>query len=126
MLIRDGRRFLQGGFDRLIQTFKRPTGPVTLFDEGYGPIVDLAFAGTRLHVLETFGVDTPFAPDTGRIVRRNGDGSRTVVAAGLNFPIGLAKARGRGYGDDLYVSTVSYGQRPVPGLGRIVRIGLSK
>lgn len=124
MLIRDGKRFLLGGFDGLIQTFGRRFGPVTTLDEGYGPIVDLTLAGGRLHVLETFALETPWTPGTGRVVRRNEDGTRTLVAAGLNFPIGMAKARGRGYGGSLYVSTVSYGQGPVEGLGRIVRVDL--
>ena len=84
----------------------------------------------RLYLLETFAPETPFAPDTGRIVRRNPDGSRTPIATGLNFPIGMAKRPGwgrqRDYGLALYVTTVSYGQGPVEGLGRIVRIGLRR
>ena len=126
MLIRDGKRFLLGGFDGLIQSFGRRFGPVTTFDEGYGPIVDMTFAGGRLHLLETFALETPWTPGTGRVVRRNENGTRVLVASGLNFPIGMAKAHGRGYGGALYVSTVSYGQGPVEGLGRIVRIDLKR
>ena len=126
MLIRDGKRFLLGGFDGLIQSFGRRFGPVTTFDEGYGPIVDMTFAGGRLHLLETFALETPWTPGTGRVVRRNENGTRVLVASGLNFPIGMAKAHGRGYGGALYVSTVSYGQGPAEGLGRIVRIDLKR
>jgi hypothetical protein len=54
----------------------------------------------------------------GRIVRRDPDGSRTVVATGLDFPIGMAL----GHRGELFVSVTSYGQGPVAGLGAIVRI----
>ena len=80
----------------------------------------MTFARHRLFVLETFALDAPFTPNTGRVVRREWDGRRTVIASGLNFPIGMACDGGR----DLYVSTVSYGQGPVEGLGQIVRIRL--
>ena len=91
------------------------------FDAGYGPIVDVTFARHRLFVLETFALDAPFTPDTGRVVREF-SGRRTIVSAGLNFPVGMAHDGGR----HLYVSTVSYGQGPVEGLGRIVRIRLDR
>jgi hypothetical protein len=126
ILTRRGRSFFLGGFHGLIQTFDQRLGPVTTFDQGYGPVVDLSFVRDRLHVLETFAPETPWTPDTGRVVRRDRGGSRTVIASGLNFPIGMAHARGRRYRDALYVSTVSYGQGPVEGLGRIVQIGLER
>jgi DNA-binding beta-propeller fold protein YncE len=119
ILVRRGLRFYLGGFDGLIQTFDRRFGPVRTFDEGYGPIVDIAFADGRIHVLETFAAETPWTPGTGRVVRRNRNGSRSVLACGLDFPIGMARK-----GDELFVSTVSYGQGPVEGLGQIVRIPL--
>jgi len=119
VLIRKGRDFYLGGFDGLIQTFDRHFGPVTTFDQGYSAIVGLLFVRNRLHVLETFAVETPWTPGTGRVVRRNRDGSRDLIACELNFPIGMAKKHG-----ELYVSTVSYGHGPVEGLGQIVRIGL--
>ena len=119
ILVKRGQRFLLGGFDGLVQEFDRHLGPIETFDEGYGPIVEMAFAGGRLHLLETFGLDTPWTPGTGRVVRRNFDGSRSVVACNLDFPIGMARK-----GSDLFVSTVSYGQGPVAGLGKIVRIPL--
>jgi len=119
ILIRKGHDFYLGGFDGLIQTFDRGFGPVTTFDQGYSAIVGLLFIRNRLHVLETFAPETPWTPDTGRVLRRNRDGSRDVIACGLNFPIGMARK-----GRDLFVSTVSYGQGPVEHLGQIVRIQL--
>ena len=74
-----------------------------------------------LHVLETFSGE-PFSADSGRVVRRRHDGSKKVLASGLNFPVGIAAGNGRRYGDALYVSTVGYGQGPVEGRGRIVRL----
>ena len=123
ILVRSGSRFLLGGFDGLIQTFSDRFGPVRTFDEGYNPITDLAFADGRLHVLETFSGE-PFSPDSGRVVRRRHDGERKVLASGLNFPVGMAAGEGRRYGDALYISTVGYGQGPVAGRGRIVRLAL--
>jgi hypothetical protein len=125
ILTRLGSRFLLGGFHGLIQTFDHRLRPVKTFDQGYGPIVDLTLAGHKLLVLETFAADAPFTPNTGRIIRRDRDGSRAVVASGLNFPIGMARGDRR-YREALYVSTVSYGQGPVEGLGRIVRIRLDR
>jgi hypothetical protein len=117
ILTRREHRFFLGGFDGLIQTFDHRLGPVTTFDEGYGPIVDLAFAGRSLFVLETFAPETPWTPSTGRLIRRDPRGVRKVIADGLNFPVGLARR-----GSTFYVSTVGYGQGPVAGLGNIVRI----
>jgi hypothetical protein len=121
ILTRKGKKFYLGSFDGLIQTFDNKVGPVCTFDEGYGPIVDLTVVGKEIFILETFALETPWAPDTGRVVRRHKDGSRTVIACGLNFPIGMAR------GDDgaWYVSTFSFGQGPVEGLGQIVRIEAS-
>jgi hypothetical protein len=120
VLLRRGRRFLLGGFDGLVQTFGPRFGPIGTFDEGYGPIVEMTFARGRLHLLETFALETPWTPGTGRVVRRNHDGSRTVVACALDFPIGMARR-----GKDLFISTVSYGQGPVAGLGKVVKVRLS-
>lgn len=100
-------------------TTAAPGGLADHFDQGYSAIVGLVFVRNRLHVLETFAADTPWTPYTGRVIRRNRDGSRDVIACGLNFPIGMTKKHG-----DLYVSTASYGQGPVEGLGQIVRIEL--
>jgi hypothetical protein len=124
ILTRLGSRFFLGGFDGLIQTFDHRLGPVTTFDEGFGPIVDLTFVRGRLHVLETFALETPWTPGTGRVMRRDRHG-RTAIATGLNFPVGMAHG-GRRYREGLYVSTVSYGQGPVEGLGRIVRVQLKE
>jgi hypothetical protein len=119
VLLRRGGHFLLGGFDGLIQSFDRDFGPIETFDEGYGPIVEMTFAGGRIHVLETFAPDTPWTPGTGRVIRRNRNGSRSTIACALDFPIGMARK-----GGELFVSTVSYGQGPVAGLGKIVRIPL--
>lgn len=119
ILTRKGHEFYLGGFDGLIQTFDQHFGPITTFDQNYGPIVGLLFIGKHLYVLETFAAETPFAPDTGRVLRRNPDGSRDVLACELNYPIGMARK-----GNDLFISTVSYGQGPVEELGQIVHIRL--
>jgi hypothetical protein len=121
ILMRRARRFFLGGFDGLIQTFDQRLGPVKPFDDGYGPIVDMTTFRERIHVLETFALETPWTPGTGRVVRRDRHGRHSVVACGLDFPIGMARR-----GDDLFISTVSYGQGPVEGLGQIVKIDLGR
>jgi DNA-binding beta-propeller fold protein YncE len=120
-LIRSGKDFYLGGFDGLIQTFDREFGPVSTFDKGYGGIVDLASIRQRLYILETSSAETPFAPDDGSVIRRNKDGSRSVIVSGLNFPVGMAVSPG---GGALFVSTNGYGMGAVEGLGEIVRIAL--
>jgi len=114
-IIRRGARALIGTFhgDLLRMSLLRPQ--VTFVQSGYNPLVDLVDLGGRLHLLETFTV--PWTGDTGRVIRRNRDGSSTEVASGLNFPIGLEEWRG-----DLYVTQNSYFQGPVPGTGQVVRI----
>ena len=122
IMVRRGDGFLLGCFDGLIQGFSDRFGPVRTVEQGFGPITDLAFADGRLHVLETFSGE-PFSANSGRIVRRNRDGRRTVIAERLNFPVGMAVGGGD-YRRGLYVTTVGYGQGPVRGLGRIVRVRL--
>jgi hypothetical protein len=120
MMARLGHTFLVGAFDGLILKFDRRFGPVVQVDEGYGPIVNMEIVGGTVYLLETFAAETPWTPNTGRVVRRSPNGSRTVIAEGLNFPIGMARR-----GDALYVSTHSHGQGAgVAGMGQVVRIAL--
>jgi hypothetical protein len=123
ILTRKGPWFFLGGFDGLIHAFARVghwTGPIAQVGSGFGPIVDMTFVDHRLHVLETFGLDTPWTPGTGRVVRTRLGAGTSAVACGLDFPIGMAQRGGA-----LFVSTVSYGQGPVEGLGKLVRIELT-
>ena len=120
VLARKGNDFYLGGFDGLIQKFDRSFGSVSTFNSGYSAIVNMLFYQNRIHLLETFAPETPWTPETGRVLQRNADGSRKVIACGLNFPIGMVRK-----GNDLYVSTGSYGNGLVEGLGQIVRIRLS-
>ena len=113
--------FFLGGFDGLIHAFTRRGhgfGPIHQIGSGFGPIVDMTFVRGRLHLLETFAAETPWTPGTGRVLRHDRDGN-AIVACNLDFPIGMARK-----GNHLYVSTVSYGQGPVEGLGKLVRIDL--
>jgi hypothetical protein len=119
IIARHGNDFYLGCFSGRILRFDHSFGPAKVVDEGYSAIVDLTVLGNRIYLLETFAPDTPWTPDTGRVIRRDPDGSRTVIADSLNFPIGMARK-----GNALFVSTASYGQGPVEGLGQIVRIPL--
>ena len=118
ILGRKGNDLYLAGFDGLIQSFSS-LNPVTTFDQDYSAIVNLHIRGNDMYVLETFAPDTPWTPGTGRVIHRAGDGTRTVIACGLNFPIGMTRR-----GNELFVSTASHGQGPVAGLGQIVRVRL--
>lgn len=118
ILGRKGNDFFLAGFDGLIHTFSNSTH-VSTFDQGYSAIVNLQTRGNDMFLLETFARNTPWTPDTGRVIHRDKNGNRTVIACGLNFPIGMTRR-----GNELFVSTASHGQGPVTGLGQIVRIRL--
>jgi hypothetical protein len=119
ILGRKGNDFFLAGFDGLIQTFGTSFNPVTTFDQDYSAIANLHIRGNDMYVLETFAAATPWTPDTGRVIHRASDGSRNVIACSLNFPIGMTRR-----GNELFVSTTSYGQGPVTGVGQIVRVQL--
>lgn len=118
ILDRKGNDLFLAGFDGLIQTFSS-FNPVSTFDQDYSAIVNLHIRGNDMYILETFAPDTPWTPNTGRVIHRDKDGNRTVIACGLDFPIGMTRR-----GNELYVSTASHGQGPVAGLGQIVRVRL--
>jgi hypothetical protein len=117
-----------GGAARLWKagTVNGQPGTFSVVDATFNPIVGLAFADDKLLALETFTIDNPFAPNTSRVVRRNADGSHTLIAGGLNFAIGLT----RGPDGAFYASTTAYGLEHDPnvpdvhlavGIGKIVR-----
>ena len=114
-IIRRGGHALIGTFDGDLLKMTLLPPQVTFVQSGYNPLVDLTYFRGRLHMLETF--TAPWTADTGRVIRRNRDGSSTEVASGLNFPMGLTEWRG-----DLYVAHNSYLQGPVQGTGQILRI----
>jgi hypothetical protein len=95
-----------------------PTGQLTQIGSGFTTILGIARdqAG-RPYVLEnTTGNPFP-TPGTGRVLRLNSDGSRTVIASGLFLPTAMT------FGPDgaLYVSNKGFGLPP-NGLGQILRI----
>jgi hypothetical protein len=115
-------RIMQRGASALIGTFDGDVlkaglarRSVNVLQSGFNPVVDLVDFAGRLHLLEPFTV--PWTPETGRVIRREPNGSVTEIAAGLNFPMGLAE-----WGGDLYVSHNSFFQGPVQGTGEIVKI----
>jgi len=116
-IIRKGDHALVGTFDGDLLGMSLFGGPVSFLESGLNPVVDLVRFRSRLHLLETFTWADPWVGNAGRVLRRNGDGSWTEVASGLNYPIGLTRWRG-----DLYVSQNSYLQGPVRRKGEIVRI----
>ena len=119
ILGRKGNDLFLAGFDGLVQTFTSSFGSVSTFDQDYSAIVNIHIRGNDMYLLETFAPDTPWTPGTGRVIRRASDGTRIVIACGLNFPIGMARR-----GNELFVSIASHGQGPVTGVGQIVRVKL--
>jgi hypothetical protein len=95
-----------------------PSGHLTVAAQGFTTVLGVAFDhGDRMYVLEnTTGNPFP-TPGTGRVVRINHSGNRTVIASGLFLPTAMT------FGPDgaLYVSNVGFGPPPV-GMGQILRI----
>jgi hypothetical protein len=114
-ILRKGDRALIGTFDGDILEMNLFHRKVKFLQSGYNPLVDLLYFHDRLHLLETF--TEPWTPGTGRVIRRNRDGSSTEVVTGLTFPMGLTEWHG-----DLYISNNSYGQAGAAGGGQILKV----
>jgi hypothetical protein len=114
-IMHKGAGALIGTFDGDLMKVGLARRAVSFLQSGFNPVVDLVDFRGSLHLLEPFTV--PWTPETGRVIRRDQDGAVTEIAAGLNFPMGLAE-----WGGDLYVSHNSFFQGPVPGTGEIVKI----
>lgn len=105
-----------------------PSGAKTLATTGFTTILGLAMAGSDMYVLETLTcpaaplpcVPAPFAAGTGRVVRLDAHGTRTVVAAGLNWPTSLRL----GPDGALYVTNKGYNLPP--GSGEVLRVDVSR
>ena len=92
-----------------------PTGQISVFAKGFTTILGVAFdSAGRLYVLEnTTGAGNQFpTPGTGKVIRIDPSGNRTLIASGLFLPTAMT------FGPDgaLYVSAVGFGPPPV-GLG---------
>ncbi len=97
-----------------------PTGQISVFRSGLTTILGLAFdSADRLYVLEnTTGNGNQFpTPGTGKVIRIDPSGNRTLIASGLFLPTAMT------FGPDgaLYVSNVGFGPPP-NGLGQVLRI----
>jgi hypothetical protein len=101
-----------------------PDGQVSVAASGLTAVLGVAFdARGRLYALETdtvAGFPGPAAAGSGKVVRVNGDGTRTTIASGLTFPTAMTFDPD---GDTLYVSNNGFGV-PVAGAGQIVRIAI--
>ena len=97
-----------------------PTGQISVFRSGLTTILGLAFdSAGRLYVLEnTTGQGNQFpTPGTGKVIRIDPSGNRTLIASGLFLPTGMT------FGPDgaLYVSNIGFGPPP-NGIGQVLRI----
>jgi hypothetical protein len=102
-----------------------PSGELELWASGLTTVLGLAFDHEgRLYALESMtaaGFPGPNEFGAGRIVRIDHSGDVETIATGLTFPTAMT------FGPDgaLYVSNLGFGP-PVPGLGQIWRITVSK
>ena len=97
-----------------------PTGQISVFRSNFTTILGLAFdSADRLYVLEnTTGVGNQMpTPGTGKVIRIDPSGNRTLIAAGLFLPTAITIGPDRA----LYVSNVGFGPPP-NGLGQVLRI----
>jgi sugar lactone lactonase YvrE len=101
-----------------------PSGQIKVVAEGFTTVVGVAFdQRARMYVLENTtnppGNTGPLFPTpcTGKVVRIDPSGKKTVIASGLFLPTAMT------FGPDgaLYVSNVGFGPPPV-GLGQILKI----
>jgi hypothetical protein len=101
-----------------------PSGQIKVVAEGLTTVVGVAFdQRARMYVLENTtnppGNTGPLFPTpcTGKVVRIDPSGKKTVIASGLFLPTAMT------FGPDgaLYVSNVGFGPPPV-GLGQILKI----
>ena len=84
-------------------------GDVAVAKGGFTTVLGLDFDSRgRMYVLETSHAPGFPTPNTGRVVRINSDGSRTVIVDGLFFPTAMR------FGPDgkLYVSNKGFGPEP--------------
>jgi hypothetical protein len=97
-----------------------PDGEIEIAATGFTAILGLVFDKTgRIYVLE-MSTGNPFpTPGTGRIVRVNHNGSKDVIATGLNF----ATAMTMGPDENLYVSHWGFGA--APGGGEVLKVTLN-
>ena len=95
-----------------------PTGQISVFRGNLTTILGLAFdSADRLYVLEnTTGRQFP-TPGTGKVIRIDPSGTRTLIASGLFLPTAMT------FGPDgaLYVSNVGFGPPP-NGIGQVLKI----
>ena len=102
-----------------------PSGQFITWASGLTTVLGLAFdTRDRLYALESMtapGFPGPSELGTGRVVQIDPSGAQTVIATGLSFPSVIT------YGPDgaLYVSNLGFGG-PVPGLGQVVQIAISR
>ncbi len=96
-----------------------PGGQIEIAATGFTAILGLVFDKIgRIYVLE-MSTGNPFpTPGTGRIVRVNKNGSKDVIATGLNF----ATAMTMGPDENLYVSHWGFGA--VAGGGEVLKVTL--
>src|SRR5438067_3643975 len=97
-----------------------PTGQISVFRRGLTTVLGLAFdSADRLYVLEnTTGAGNQLpTPGTGKVIRIDASGNRTLIASGLFLPTAMT------FGPDgaLYVSNVGFGPPP-NGIGQVLRI----
>jgi hypothetical protein len=106
------------GSSKILEISKN--GRIRVFAHGFTTVLGIVFDNRhRMYVLEnTTGNPFP-TPGTGRVVRVDPSGHKTVIATGLSLPTGMTL----GPDGALYVSNVGFGPPPV-GLGEIVRITL--
>ena len=95
-----------------------PKGEVTVFRRALTTVLGLAFdSADRLYVLEnTTGKQFP-TPGTGKVIRIDASGNRTLIASGLFLPTAMT------FGPDgaLYVSNIGFGPPP-NGIGQVLKI----
>ena len=100
-----------------------PGGEIKVFEKGLTTVLGVTFdENGRMYVLEnTTGKPGP-TPGTGKIIRINKLGKRTVLASGLSLPTAMTI----GPDGNLYVSNWGFGPKSTAGGGEILQISVKK
>ncbi len=95
-----------------------PSGQSQIWASGFSTVLGVAFDRRNdFYVLETSAVNGFPVPYTGRVIKVNHNGNRTVILDSLFFPTGMT------FGPDgaLYISNKGFGP-PDPGFGEILKV----
>ena len=100
-----------------------PGGDIKVFEKGLTTVLGLTFdENGRMYILENTTGKPGLTPGTGKVIRINKLGKRSVIASGLSLPTAMTI----GPDGNLYVSNWGFGPKSTAGGGEILQISVKK